>query len=159
MHFFDGFRTSAEVNKIELLDDEVITSMIDEKLVFEHRIRGLTPNKPVLRGTAQNPDVYFQGRETVNSFYSDCPEIVQATMDAFAKLTGRQYHLFDYFGAKDADRVIIVMGSGAETAAETAKYLIVKAKKWVFSPFTFTGHSPFPISQPHCLPPPRLWLS
>ena len=129
MHFFDGFRTSAEVNKIELLDDEVIRAMIDDKLVFEHRKRGLTPDHPVLRGTAQNPDVYFQGRETVNPFYLDCPENVQTAMDEFAKLTGRQYHLFDYFGAKDAERVIVVMCSGAETAEETAKYLIEQGRK------------------------------
>ena len=103
--------------------------MIDDELVFEHRKRGLTPDRPVLRGTAQNPDVYFQGRETVNPFYLDCPEIVQAAMDEFAKLTGRQYHLFDYFGAKDAERVIMVMGSGAETAEETAKYFIAKGEK------------------------------
>ena len=88
MHFFDGFRTSAEVNKIELLSDEVLRAMIDDNLVFEHRKRGLTPDRPVLRGTAQNPDVYFQGRETVNPFYLACPEKVQAAMDDFAKLTG-----------------------------------------------------------------------
>ncbi len=128
-HFFDGFRTSAEVNKIELVDDETIKALIDEKAVFEHRLRGLTPNKPVLRGTAQNPDVYFQGRETVNPYYEATPEIVQSTMDAFAKLTGREYHLYDYYGAADADRVIIMMGSGAETAADTAKYLNAKGEK------------------------------
>ena len=144
MHFFDGFRTSAEVNKIELLDDEVIRSMIDDKLVFEHRKRGLTPDRPVLRGTAQNPDVYFQGRETVNPFYLDCPEKVQATMDEFAKLTGRQYHLFDYFGAKDADRVIVVMCSGAETAEETAKYLIDKGEK--VGVLTVHLYRPFSVS-------------
>ena len=129
MHFFDGFRTSAEVNKIELLDDEVLRAMIDDNLVFEHRKRGLTPDRPVLRGTAQNPDVYFQGRETVNPYYLACPEKIQTVMDEFAKLTGRQYHLFDYFGAKDAERVIVVMCSGAETAEETAKYLIGKGEK------------------------------
>ena len=144
MHFFDGFRTSAEVNKIELLDDEVIRSMIDDKLVFEHRRRGLTPDRPVLRGTAQNPDVYFQGRETVNPFYLDCPEKVQATMDEFAKLTGRQYHLFDYFGAKDAERVIVVMCSGAETAEETAKYLIEKGEK--VGVLTVHLYRPFSVS-------------
>ncbi len=144
MHFFDGFRTSAEVNKIELLDDEVIRAMIDDKLVFEHRKRGLTPDRPVLRGTAQNPDVYFQGRETVNPFYLDCPEKVQATMDEFAKLTGRQYHLFDYFGAKDADRVIVVMCSGAETAEETAKYLIDKGEK--VGVLTVHLYRPFSVS-------------
>jgi pyruvate-ferredoxin/flavodoxin oxidoreductase len=144
IHFFDGFRTSAEVNKIELLDDEVIRSMIDDKLVFEHRKRGLTPDRPVLRGTAQNPDVYFQGRETVNPFYLDCPEKVQATMDEFAKLTGRQYHLFDYFGAKDADRVIVVMCSGAETAEETAKYLMDKGEK--VGVLTVHLYRPFSVS-------------
>jgi pyruvate-ferredoxin/flavodoxin oxidoreductase len=144
MHFFDGFRTSAEVNKIELLDDEVIRAMIDDKLVFEHRKRGLTPDRPVLRGTAQNPDVYFQGRETVNPFYLDCPEKVQATMDEFAKLTGRQYHLFDYFGAKDAERVIVVMCSGAETAEETAKYLIDKGEK--VGVLTVHLYRPFSVS-------------
>ncbi len=144
MHFFDGFRTSAEVNKIELLDDEVIRAMIDDKLVFEHRKRGLTPDHPVLRGTAQNPDVYFQGRETVNPFYLECPEKVQATMDEFAKLTGRQYHLFDYFGAKDADRVIVVMCSGAETAEETAKYLMDKGEK--VGVLTVHLYRPFSVS-------------
>ncbi len=144
MHFFDGFRTSAEVNKIELLDDEVIRAMIDDKLVFEHRKRGLTPDRPVLRGTAQNPDVYFQGRETVNPFYLDCPEKVQAAMDDFARLTGRQYHLFDYFGAKDAERVIVVMCSGAETAEETAKYLIGKGEK--VGVLTVHLYRPFSVS-------------
>ena len=144
MHFFDGFRTSAEVNKIELLDDEVIRAMIDDKLVFEHRKRGLTPDRPVLRGTAQNPDVYFQGRETVNPFYLDCPEKVQTAMDDFAKLTGRQYHLFDYFGAKDAERVIVVMCSGAETAEETAKYLIAKGEK--VGVLTVHLYRPFSVS-------------
>jgi pyruvate-ferredoxin/flavodoxin oxidoreductase len=129
IHFFDGFRTSAEVNKIELLNDEVIRALIDDDLVFEHRKRGLTPDRPVLRGTAQNPDVYFQGRETVNPFYLACPGKVQEAMDDFAKLTGRQYHLYDYFGAKDAERVIVVMCSGAETAEETAKYLAGKDEK------------------------------
>ena len=123
MHFFDGFRTSAEVNKIEQLAPEDLHAMIDEKLIAAHRARALSPEHPVLRGTAQNPDVYFQGRETVNPYYAACPEIVQAEMDKFAKLTGRSYHLFDYYGAPDAKRVIILMGSGAETAEETAAYL------------------------------------
>ncbi len=129
IHFFDGFRTSAEVNKIELLSDETIRALIDDDLVFEHRKRGLTPDRPVLRGTAQNPDVYFQGRETVNPYYLACPEKVQDAMDEFGKLTGRKYHLFDYFGAKDAERVIVIMCSGAETAEETAKYLVSKGEK------------------------------
>jgi pyruvate-ferredoxin/flavodoxin oxidoreductase len=129
MHFFDGFRTSAEVNKIEKLDDSVFNQMIDDELIRQHRSRSLSPDHPVLRGTAQNPDVYFQGRETVNPFYTATPEIVQQTMDLFAAQTGRQYHLFDYVGAPDADRVVIVIGSGAETAEETAKYLNNQGEK------------------------------
>lgn len=123
MHFFDGFRTSAEVNKIELVDDETIRALIDDRLVIEHRQRGLSPDHPVMRGSAQNPDVYFQGRETVNRFYLAVPGIVQRSMDQFAKLTGRQYHIYEYSGAPDADRVVVVMCSGAETASETARYL------------------------------------
>ncbi len=123
LHFFDGFRTSHEVNKMTLLSDDQIRAMIDDNLVMAHRRRGLTPDKPVLRGTAQNPDVYFQGRETVNPFYAAAPGIVQKTMDKFAKIAGRQYRLFDYYGAADAERVIILMGSGAETVLETVMYL------------------------------------
>lgn len=123
IHFFDGFRTSHEVNKISLIADEVILNMIDEKDIIAHRQRGLSPERPMVRGTAQNPDVYFQGRETVNPFYARTPEIVQSAMDHFAALTGRQYHLFDYYGAEDAERVIILMGSGAQTAIETCKHL------------------------------------
>jgi pyruvate-ferredoxin/flavodoxin oxidoreductase len=129
VHFFDGFRTSAEVNKIEWMQDETIRAMIDDELVRAHRARALSPDHPVLRGTAQNPDVYFQERETVNPFYAATPSIVQAAMDQFAKLTGRQYHLYEYTGAPDADRIVIVMGSGAETAEETAKYLNGKGEK------------------------------
>ncbi len=123
IHFFDGFRTSHEVNKISLIPDEVILKMIDEKDIIAHRQRGLSPERPMVRGTAQNPDVYFQGRETVNPFYARTPEIVQSAMDHFAALTGRQYQLFEYYGAEDADRVIILMGSGAQTAIETCKHL------------------------------------
>lgn len=123
LHFFDGFRTSHEVSKIERLQDDDMRAMLDEELIHAHRARGLTPDRPFIRGTAQNPDVYFQARETINPFYERCPEIVQRAMDKFAGLVGRQYHLFDYSGAPDADRVIVVMGSGAETAEETAKYL------------------------------------
>ncbi len=129
IHFFDGFRTSSEVNKIEQLTDDDLHAMIDDSLVQAHRARGLNPDHPVLRGTAQNPDVYFQGRETVNPYYAACPEIVQKAMDKFASLTGRQYHLFDYEGAADAERVLVLMGSGAETAAETAKFLASKGEK------------------------------
>jgi pyruvate-ferredoxin/flavodoxin oxidoreductase len=129
IHFFDGFRTSHEVSKIELLADEIIRDMVSDEAVAAHRSRGLTPDRPSIRGTAQNPDVYFQGRETVNKFYNACPAIVQKTMDKFAALTGRAYHLFDYYGAQDAERVIVIMASGAETAEETAKYLVERGEK------------------------------
>jgi pyruvate-ferredoxin/flavodoxin oxidoreductase len=123
MHFFDGFRTSHEVAKIKTLGDDVLRAMINEEWVTAHRNRALTPDKPVLRGTAQNPDVYFQARETVNAFYNALPGIVQNAMDKLAGLTGRVYHLFDYQGAPDAERVIVMMGSGAEAVAETLDYL------------------------------------
>ena len=129
IHFFDGFRTSHEVMKIEQLEDEDIRGMIDDEWVIAHRNRGMNPNRPVLRGTAQNPDVYFQGRETVNPFYEAAPELVQKTMDRFAKITGRQYHLFDYVGPEDADRVIIIMGSGAETVEETINHMNANGEK------------------------------
>ncbi|HSQ16950.1 MAG TPA: pyruvate:ferredoxin (flavodoxin) oxidoreductase, partial [Anaerolineales bacterium] len=129
LHFFDGFRTSSEVNKIELISDDVIREMISDELVQQHRARALSPEHPVLRGSAQNPDVYFQARETVNPFYQACPGIVQKAMDKFAGLTGRQYHLFEYAGAPDAERIIIMMGSGAETTGETAAYLAGKGEK------------------------------
>ncbi len=123
MHFFDGFRTSHEVAKVEQLSREDLAAMIDPDLVRAHRDRAMNPDHPVLRGTAQNPDVYFQARETVNPFYAACPGIVQKTMDKFAALTGRQYHLFDYFGAPDADRVIVIMGSGADVCHEAVEYM------------------------------------
>ena len=129
IHFFDGFRTSHEVMKIEQLTDDDIKAMIDDEWVIAHRGRGMNPNAPVLRGTAQNPDVYFQGRETVNPYYEATPEIVQKTMDRFAKLVGRQYHLFDYVGAADAERVIIIMGSGAETVEETVNHMNAAGEK------------------------------
>ena len=123
IHFFDGFRTSHEVNKIKLLTDDLIRAMIDDDLVHEHRHRSLNPDKPCIRGTAQNPDVYFQGRETVNPFYEKTPSIVQQTMDKLYKLTDRQYKLFAYHGPSDAKRLIVIMGSGAETVIETIKVL------------------------------------
>ena len=129
IHFFDGFRTSAEVNKIERLTNDDINAMVDIKFVDEHRKRALSPDHPVLRGTAQNPDVYFQGRETVNPFYTATPAIVQKYMDKFAKITGRSYQVVEYYGAKDAENIIIVMCSGAETAEETALYLNKKGEK------------------------------
>ncbi|MFZ2959185.1 MAG: pyruvate:ferredoxin (flavodoxin) oxidoreductase [Candidatus Ozemobacteraceae bacterium] len=129
IHFFDGFRTSHEVNKIEVLDFDVMRKMISDDLVKAHRDRGINPDRPMMRGTAQNPDVYFQGRETVNSFCDKTPAIVQGAMDKFAKLTGRQYKLFDYVGAKDADRVVVMMGSGAETMHEVVEHMNAKGEK------------------------------
>ncbi len=129
VHFFDGFRTSHEINKIELLPDEVLKEMIDNDLVRAHRARGLTPDKPVIRGTAQNPDVFFQARESVNPYYEACPGIVQDAMNQFAGLTGRQYHLFDYIGADDAEQIVVVMGSGADTVHETVNYLVEQGEK------------------------------
>ncbi len=129
IHFFDGFRTSHEVSKVEMLTDEDIRAMIDEDLVQAHRARGLNPDRPVIRGTAQNPDVFFQAREACNPYYEKAPEIVQRTMDKFASLVGRHYHLFDYVGAPDAERVIVMMGSGAETAHETVDYLTARGEK------------------------------
>ncbi|MCZ8244085.1 MAG: pyruvate:ferredoxin (flavodoxin) oxidoreductase [Microcystis sp. LE19-131.1A] len=123
LHFFDGFRTSHEVQKVELISDEILKELIDEDLIIAHRQRALTPDRPVLRGTAQNPDVYFQARESVNPFYHACPDITQKIMDRFAQLTGRQYHLYEYHGAPDAERVIMLMGSGGETVHETVDYL------------------------------------
>lgn len=129
IHFFDGFRTSHEVQKIELLCDHDLRAMIDNELVRAHRQRALSPDHPVLRGTAQNPDVYFQARETVNPYYSVCPEIVQKYMDKFAELTGRSYQLFEYHGAPDAERVIVLMASGCEAVHETVDYLISSGEK------------------------------
>jgi pyruvate-ferredoxin/flavodoxin oxidoreductase len=129
IHFFDGFRTSHEVMKIEQLCDEDFRAMIDDNLVRQHRLRGLSPEHPVLRGSAQNPDVFFQARETVNSFYGACPAIVQKVMDKFEQVVGRKYELFQYVGAPDAERVIIMMGSGAETAQEAVEFLNSKGEK------------------------------
>ncbi len=129
MHIFDGFRTSHEVNKIEELADEDIRAMIDDDLVRAHRNRALTPDFPVMRGTAQNPDIYFQARETVNPYYSATPAIVQKAMDKFGEIVGRQYHLFDYVGAPDAERVIVLMGSGAEAAHEAVEWMAAHGEK------------------------------
>ncbi len=129
IHFFDGFRTSHEVQKIEELTDEDLRAMMDEELIRAHRARALSPDRPVLRGTAQNPDVFFQARERLSPWYAECPKHVQAAMDRFAQVVGRQYHLFDYVGAPDAERVIILMGSGAETVHETVEYLNAHGEK------------------------------
>ncbi|MBP8975485.1 MAG: pyruvate:ferredoxin (flavodoxin) oxidoreductase [Bacteroidetes bacterium] len=129
LHFFDGFRTSHEVMKIEQMTDDDMRAMIDEELIRKHRERALNPEHPVLRGSAQNPDVFFQSREAGTKFYQAVPQIVQSVMDKFAKIVGRQYHLFEYVGAPDAERVIVLMGSGAETAHETVEYLNGKGEK------------------------------
>ena len=123
LHFFDGFRTSHEVNTISLLADEELRAMIRQDLVRAHRDRALNPEHAFIRGTAHNPDTFFQARETVNPYYARLPAIVQGVMERFAALTGRAYRLFEYEGPADAERVIVLMGSGAETARETAEYL------------------------------------
>ena len=126
IHFYDGFRISHEVNKIEQLTEDDVRAMIDMDLVAAHRQRALSPERPKLRGTAQNPDVFFQAREACNPFYATCAGIVQKHMDKFAKLVGRQYHLFDYAGAADADRVIVIMGSGIGVVEETVEKLVAE---------------------------------
>src|ERR1700760_3107486 len=123
VHFFDGFRTSHELNTIETLSDDDLRTLVPEELVRAHRGRALSPDRPVIRGTSQNPDVYFQGRETVNPFYARVPGAVEDAMDGLAARTGRQYHTVDYTGHPEADRVIVVMGSAAETIGETVTYL------------------------------------
>ncbi|RWX57655.1 pyruvate:ferredoxin (flavodoxin) oxidoreductase [Photobacterium chitinilyticum] len=129
IHFFDGFRTSHEVNKINLIPDADIRAMISDELVRAHRERGLSPDSPFIRGTAQNPDVYFQGRETVNPYYAKTPAIVEACMDKLGELTGRRYKLMEFFGAPDAEHVVIAMGSGVETVKETVDHLVAQGKK------------------------------
>lgn len=129
LHFFDGFRTSHEIAKIEQLTEEDIQWMIDDKLVLDHRARGLSADHPFIRGTAQNPDVYFQAREAVNPYYLNCPNLVQKIMDQFAQLTGRQYKLFEYYGREDAERVIVIMGSGAEACQDTVDKLSTGGEK------------------------------
>ncbi len=143
LHFFDGFRTSHEVLKVEELTFDDMRAMLDDELIAAHKARGLSPDHPVMRGTAQNPDVYFQGRETVNSFYPKCIEIVEEEMNKFAKITGRQYKLVDYVGAPDADRVIVIMGSGADTAQETVENLTAKGEK--IGVVKIHLYRPFPI--------------
>jgi pyruvate-ferredoxin/flavodoxin oxidoreductase len=145
VHFFDGFRTSHELNTIDLLTDGDLRALVPEELIRAHRARALSPEHPFIRGTAQNPDVYFQARETVNPFYAQVPGVVTAAMDALAARTGRQYHLADYAGHPAAERVIVVMGSGAQTAAETAHYLAGQGEKVgvvsvrLFRPFPTAG--------------------
>ncbi len=129
LHFFDGFRTSHELNMVETLPNEIMRSMISEKLIAEHKARGLNPEHPVLRGTAQNPDVFFQAREACNKFYAAVPTMVKEAMGQFEKLTGRKYNLFDYVGAPDAAKVVVVMASGADVVEDTVNYLVSKGEK------------------------------
>ncbi|MDR3331183.1 MAG: pyruvate:ferredoxin (flavodoxin) oxidoreductase [Synergistaceae bacterium] len=129
LHFFDGFRTSHEVTKVEQISYDDMRALIDIDLVHKHRARGLTPDKPVLRGSAQNPDTFFQSREACSPYFKAIPGIVQKAMDSFAAILGRQYHLFDYIGAPDAERVIVVMGSGAYVAREAVEHLVAKGEK------------------------------
>ncbi len=129
LHFFDGFRTSHEIAKIRSVDDDTIRTMINDDLVIEHRLRALNPNAPKLRGTAQNPDVFFQAREAANVYYDAVPGIVQEEMDKLAGLTGRQYRLFDYHGAPDAERVVVLMGSGAGAAHQAIDRLVADGEK------------------------------
>jgi pyruvate-ferredoxin/flavodoxin oxidoreductase len=144
IHFFDGFRTSHEVMKIEQLSDDDMRALVDDDLIRKHRSRALTPEHPVLRGSAQNPDVFFQARETVNAFYDACPAIVQKAMDKFAAVVGRKYELFQYYGAPDAQKVLIMMGSGAEAAEEAVEYFNARGAKLgllkvrLFRPFSIS---------------------
>ena len=160
VHFFDGFRTSHEVAKVEQLTPDDMRAMITSEMVRAHRDRSLNPDRPVLRGTAQNPDVYFQARETVNRYYEACPEIVQRAMDRFAFLTGRQYRLFDYYGAPDAERVVVLMGSSAFAAEECVDALNARGEKSASSTSTYTGLFPRRLSSKRSrLPcgPSRCW--
>ena len=129
LHFFDGFRTSHEIQKIEELTHDDMRALIDDDWVLAHRLRGLSPDRPSIRGTAQNPDVFFAARETVNAYYTKVPGMAQKAMDRFAEVVGREYHLFDYVGAPDAERVVIMMGSGADTMHEVVEYLAAQGEK------------------------------
>jgi pyruvate-ferredoxin/flavodoxin oxidoreductase len=146
IHFFDGFRTSHEVDKITELSDDELRQMMDENLIEAHRERALSPDHPKIRGTSQNPDVFFQAREAVNPYYAACPGIVQEAMDRFAQISGRRYNLFDYVGSPEAERVIVIMGSAAETVHETVEYLtahrderVGMIKVRLFRPFSVQG--------------------
>jgi pyruvate-ferredoxin/flavodoxin oxidoreductase len=156
IHFFDGFRTSHEIARIEELSDDDLRSLIDDKLVDEHRLRALTPDRPVIRGTAQNPDTFFQAREACNPFYRACPEIVQQSMLEFARRVGRSYNLFDYYGDPEAKRAVVLMGSGAETAQETVDWLNAHGEQVglirvrLFRPFSLQAlNEALPLSVEH----------
>jgi pyruvate-ferredoxin/flavodoxin oxidoreductase len=143
LHFFDGFRTSHEINKINVVDEALMAAMMPDELVLENRLRGLTPDAPTARGTAQNPDAFFQGREASNSYHNAVPGIVAATMDEFAEHTGRRYNLVDYHGAPDAERVIVIMGSGAGAVRETVDTLVDRGEKVGY--ITVRLYRPFPV--------------
>ncbi len=142
LHFFDGFRTSHEVDRISVLDDEDLRALIRPQDVLDHRARGLSPERPVLRGSAQNPDVFFQAREAANPFYDDATHVVQEVMDELAGRTGRQYHLVDYHGAPDAERVIVLMGSGAGAVREAVDALVAEGER--VGMVTVRLYRPFP---------------
>ena len=127
IHFFDGFRTSHEIQKIELMSEDGLRSLIDDDLIAQHRQRALSPDHPVIRGTAQNPDVFFQAREAVNPYYQDCPDTVAQVMARFAELTGRPYQPFEYAGSPHAERVVVLMGSACETVQATVDAQIGRA--------------------------------
>ena len=129
LHFFDGFRTSHEIHTIEVLEKETMKKMIDDEYVIRHRKNGLSPDHPMISGTSQNPDVYFQGRETVNKYYEKVPEIVEKYMKRFKDLTGREYEIFQYAGAEDAEKVVILMGSGTDTAQEAVNVMNTQGEK------------------------------
>jgi pyruvate-ferredoxin/flavodoxin oxidoreductase len=129
VHFFEGFRVSHEIQKVEMLTKDDMRAVIEDEYVLAHRAHGMSPENPVLRGTSQNPDVFFAARETVNPYYLATPDIVQKYMDKFAQVVGRQYHLFDYYGAPDAERVVVMMGSGGEAMQETVEYLVAQGEK------------------------------
>jgi pyruvate-ferredoxin/flavodoxin oxidoreductase len=145
IHFFDGFRTSHEINKISVIDQDLMRAMLPDELVLENRLRGLTPDAPTARGTAQNPDVFFQAREASNSYHDAVPGIVQRSMNEFAELTGRQYNLVDYYGSPDAERVIVIMGSGVGAVHETVDALIARGEK--VGCITVRLYRPFPIEE------------
>ena len=153
VHFFDGFRTSHELNTIELLSDDDLRALVPEELVQAHRSRALSPERPFIRGTAQNPDVYFQARETVNPFYARVPGVVEETMARLAQRTGRRYRIVDYTGHPEAERVLVVMGSGGETVQESVAWLNARGERVGVCRSASTGRSPRRLSPTRCRRP------
>lgn len=156
MNFFDGFRTSHEIQKIEMLENDDLAPLIDQEALAEFRARALNPMKPVARGMAENPDHFFQHRESCNNYYEAVPAIVEEYMNEISKITGRKYGLFDYYGAEDAERVIIAMGSVTEAAREAIDHLIANGEKWVWLPYTCIVRSLLSTSWPLYLRLPKL---